>query len=35
MAAKGWRLVSTAAGNYGALQMFIYMFFEREVPERR
>jgi hypothetical protein len=30
MATDGWRLVSTAAANAGALKVFVYLFFERE-----
>jgi len=32
LAKEGWRLVSTAAGATGALEVFVYMFFERETP---
>jgi hypothetical protein len=30
MASDGWRLVSTAAANAGALTVSLYLFFERE-----
>lgn len=34
MANDGWRLVSTAAANGGAIEVFVYLFFERQIDAR-
>ena len=34
LAKDGWRLVSTAAGATGILEVFVYLFFERQAGQQ-